>query len=514
MYMMNKRVIKIVDVLLRQKSYITIDHISEELNVSNKTIRNDLALVGEWLEEQQLKLIKKTGVGIRIEGDMNVKLHVMETISEKNNENVDFSPASRKIFIGMQLCSYDSCRIYELSNQLYVSRATIHKDILALNELLTTYKIQLHRKNNNGLSMEGKERHIRSFLLELMLRDNGYQRFLDIIRNEKHVCDGTLVFPGLEVSDDEIQDFMRCILSSNNRYIGSLTFQSLIPALLRMFVTYLRIQDQHYVSLSEGFIEELEAEPFYEETRALCDRIGNHYRITFPEMEIRYLQVYFLALQNSDNFNTREKEEAKQLTDRLLFSWNEQLNLPFTEDGKLRMAIYKHMCPAIIRLRHGIPNENPLLPEIHTLYSRTFEVAKKSASCIEDYFHCHMSDDEIGYLALHLAGSIERMKKPLDTLLVAHSGNGAGNLLVEKIKAQIPEVHIDSKESFFSIYERNLDGIDLIISTIELNLNTHIPVIQVNSLMHDYDLQRLEDVVKEYYNIKNDPLNFKTALHD
>ena len=37
---MNKRIM--VDVLLKQDSYITIDKISEELAVSNKTIRNDL----------------------------------------------------------------------------------------------------------------------------------------------------------------------------------------------------------------------------------------------------------------------------------------------------------------------------------------------------------------------------------------------------------------------------------------------------------------------------------------
>ncbi|MEG0469805.1 MAG: transcription antiterminator [Longicatena sp.] len=511
--MLNKRVIKIVDALLKQDSYITIDKISEVLQVSNKTIRNDLQLVGEWLEENQLSLIKKTGVGILIEGSKSAKLHVMEKINEKNNTMVDYSPQSRKIFIGMQLCSYDNCRIYELSQQLFVSRATIHKDILSLDDLLTTYTLQLHRKNNNGLILEGKERHIRSFLLELMLRDNGYQLFLDIIRNEHHACDGTLVFPGLEVSDDEIHDFMRCVLSSNNRYIESLTFQSLIPALLRMFVTYLRIQDKHYVHLSDDFLTELKGEPFYEETRALCDRLGNHYNIKCPEMEIRYLQVYFLALQSSDNFNIKEKEEAKQLTDRLLHTWSETLQLPFNKDDKLRTAIYTHMCPAIMRFRHGIPNENPLLPEILNLYANTFEITKKSMHFMEEHFHCTISKDEIGYLALHLAGSIERMKKPLNTILVAHSGNGAGNLLQEKISAHIPEVHIVSQESFFSIYEKKLDDIDLIITTIELNLKANIVCIQVNSLLRDYDIHHLQDAIKELYKLKNDPLNSKAALH-
>ena len=76
---MNKRIMKIVDVLLKQDSYITIDKISEELAVSNKTIRNDLQIVDQYLEENHLRLIKKTGVGIRIEGSVNDKLHILES---------------------------------------------------------------------------------------------------------------------------------------------------------------------------------------------------------------------------------------------------------------------------------------------------------------------------------------------------------------------------------------------------------------------------------------------------
>ena len=81
---MNKRIMKIVDVLLKQDSYITIDKISEELAVSNKTIRNDLQIVDQYLEENNLKLIKKTGVGIRIDGKVRDKLHVLESVREKN----------------------------------------------------------------------------------------------------------------------------------------------------------------------------------------------------------------------------------------------------------------------------------------------------------------------------------------------------------------------------------------------------------------------------------------------
>lgn len=193
---MNKRIMKIVDVLLKQDSYITIDKISEELAVSNKTIRNDLQIVDQYLEENNLKLIKKTGVGIRIDGKVRDKLHVLESVREKNKTLADYSPQARKIFIGMQLSAFDSCRIYELSEQLFVSRATIHKDILSLTKDLETFKIALHRKNNNGISMEGKEKNIRNFLLELMLRDNGYQMFIDIIRRMITAVTAPMYFPG------------------------------------------------------------------------------------------------------------------------------------------------------------------------------------------------------------------------------------------------------------------------------------------------------------------------------
>lgn len=508
---MNKRVMKIVDVLLKQQSYITIDRISEELQVSNKTIRNDLATVDEWLRDNQLQLIKKTGVGVWIEGSANKKLHILEHVREKNKTMIDYSPEARKIFIGMQLTTYDSCRIYELSDQLYVSRATIHKDILALTKTLDMYKIQLHRKNNNGISIEGKEKNIRNFILELMLRDNGYQRFIDIVRNDDYRCDGSLVFPGLEVSDDEVMDFTNCILHSGNSYINSLSFQSLILVLLRMFVTYLRIQDSHLVQLSTRFKEELELEPFYKEARDLSDRLSNHYRIQIPDMEIRYLQVYFLALQNSKDLSEEDKQEARLLARELLQSWSEQLHLPFDSDEELFQSIYTHLCPAITRFRHGIPNENPLMPEIYNLYSRTFEVAKQSVACVEKHFHCEVSDDEVGYLALHLAASLERMKQPLKTVLVIHGGPGAGNLLQRKLTVQIPEINIVSQETFFSIYERNLQDIDLILSTLELNVQAEIPVLQINSILHDYDILRLKDVIKEYYQLKNDPYSFITS---
>lgn len=512
--LINKRILTIVDILLKQDTYITIDKISETLQVSNKTIRNDLLLVGEWLQDNHLQLIKKTGVGIKIDGEREQKLHIIASIQERNKAAVDFSPQSRMIYIGMQLAIFDQCRIFELASSLYVSRATIHKDILSLINEIEQFHVEINRKNNNGISLQGKEKNVRNALLHLMLHDNGYHNFIKMVQRSNHPCDGSLIFPGLEVSDDEMKDFIDCILSSNMHYIKSLNFQSLALLILRCFTAYLRIQDGHIIHLSDTFLSELKKEPLYDEARALSDRIANHYHFTYPEIEIRYLQVYCLALQNTDDLSENDKHLAQDFTNSLIASWSKQLHLSFEKDKVLYRHLYEHLCPAIIRFRHGIPNENPMIDEIHQLYENTFSVVKNSISCIESYFSITLSENEIGYLALHLAAAMEQMKKPLSTILVCHNGIGAAELAYAKLHAQLPEIHIISKETFFSIYHIDLHDIDLIISTIPLKLPTRIPIIQINSILHEYDFIRLKESVIQLYKEKNNPLNHKMAQCD
>ncbi len=496
----NNRILNIVNLLLKSDNYITIDTISKELGVSNKTIRNDLKLAEEWLKENDLRLIKKTGVGVTIAGERSSKLHTLNLIKSKNKKLIDFSPEARKIYLALRLItSTENCRVYELANELYVSRATIHKDLLSLSPILDKHKIKLNRKNNNGISITGKERNLRNLLIELMLNDNGHDTFINIIKNDAYQCDGSFVFSGIDYIDDEYKEFINLILRSGNKYINSLLFQPLVMVLLHLFVAFIRAKDHHNVNLSEEFINELKYEPFYNEAKELTDLLSNKYNIAFSEMDIRYLQVYFISLQNNRTLNSENEKEAKALTNEIISS--------LYEDETFKNSLYTHFYSAITRFRHGIKIENPLMTEIKTLYKNTFNIMKKTSHIIEQRYNCQVSDDEIGYLALHLACSLESMKKPLKTVVVCHGGIGASNLLVRKLSTQIPEIQIVSQETFLSIHEADLNEIELIISTIDFNFTKNIPILIINNLLFDYDITRIKDIIKSYYKKKNDPLN-------
>ncbi len=505
--MQNKRILEIIRILLQQSDYITIQTITETLLVSNKTIRNDLATVADYLQENQLSLEKKTGAGIRINGGEEAKLILLKKISQKNRQLVNYSPKARKIYIGLRVINCEeNCRIYELASELYVSRATIHKDLSCLAEMLPDYHLQLIRKNNNGICIEGKERHFRDLMFDLMLEDNGYHSFVRIVQETDYPCRDDFIFDALDYTDFDIHHFVQRIIRSGNNYINCLPFNSLVSALLRIFIGVIRILDGHPVKLSASFMEDLQSQPLYPESQQLAAILENEYHITFSEEETRYLQIHFLSLQNRNGIPKTEQNEARQLATALMQYWENIFHRSFSEDLDLLESLTSHLGPALTRLRHGISIKNPLLSEIHAYYQNTFQIVKQSFLALSAQYPYRLNDDELGYITIHLAAALERTKQPLRTILVCHGGSGASNLLMRKLTAQLPEIQIFSQETFSTVSQCNLDEAELIISTMELNLQTDIPILQVNTLIHDYDILRLKEIIRKYYKAKNTPL--------
>ncbi len=505
--MQNKRILEIVRILLQQSDYITIQAITQILQVSNKTIRNDLMIVAEYLKESNLSLNKKTGAGVRIDGDEETKLYLLKEIIQKSRQMTDYSPQARKIYLGLRIINCEeNCRIYELASELYVSRATIHKDLFILSKTLPSYRLELIRKNNNGICIEGTERHLRDLMFDLMLEDNGYSEFVKIVKNAAYPCQNHFIFEALDYTDTDIHRLVQLIIHSGNYYINCLPFDSLVPALLRIFIIMVRNLGEHSVSLSETFMQDLQSQPLYPESRHLALLLQAEYQICFSEEEIRYIQIHFLSLQNKSRLPKDEQQEARMFGMALLRYWEDIFHRPFSEDTDFLESLVAHLGPAITRYHHGISIKNPMMSEIHAYYENTFQIVKKSMEILHIRYPYDLIDDELGYIAIHLAAALERTKQPLKTILVCHGGNGASNLLSRKLTAQLPEIEIVSLESFLSIQNADLSQIDLIITTIELSLSAEIPVLTINSLVHDYDILRLKKLIKKYYKAKNTPL--------
>ena len=197
----------------------------------------------------------------------------------------------------------------------------------------------------------------------------------------------------------------------------------------------------------------------------------------------------------------RDSTIAKEL----ISCWENDLKIPLTKDSKLLCSLRSHLNPAITRIKYGLPLNNPLLSDIYDTYPNTFKTVKRSAYIFKRILDVDINDDEIGYLTLHLACSIDRLKEPLKTVVVCHSGVGACELLLNKLNFEFNELKVIALKSATSLASFSLSGVDLIISTVPLDIDSDIRNITINPLLTKSDMLRLKVVIKEIYSQKNSP---------
>ncbi len=509
---MKDRIFLILMILLDSEEFITIDRIAKELSVSNKTIRNELIKLDEWLITTNLKLNKKTGSGIMLKGSIQDKFSIRQEITEMSKVAHDFSPQHRMNSIAIKLLgNKESLRVYNLAEEFYSSRATIHKDLEKVGNLLGKYKIELIRKKNHGLTVSGKERHIRTCLVDLILNDSDIKNLVDMVIGVEGNSDEDILLRTLQIKTGEMRKFLLTIRNTQNQYLEGLPLQTLVNILIMIFVTMRRYQMGYTISLSESFLKNLEGESFYEDVEQICENLKTQYGIILPEIEKRYLQVYFVG--QSKNFTTpsSNENEANDIANALISKWEDEIGQQMVDREELLESLVLHLIPAITRFKHGILVENPVLADIKKVHKYTFGIVMGSVEFIEKKFDCIMTDEEVGFLTLHLALGLDKMKKPLNTVLVSHVGVGASKLLQERLITQIPEIKIFSMESYYSIYDSVLEEVDLIISTIQLKLPKVKNIIYINPLIYDDDVMKIRNMIKPIFNLKNDPYEKEKA---
>lgn len=111
-----------------------------------------------------------------------------------------------------------------------------------------------------------------------------------------------------------------------------------------------------------------------------------------------------------------------------------------------------------------------------------------------------MTEEDIGYIALHFAASLERyiMNNSLKAIIVCSSGVGTAELLKTRITKKFQNIAIKGVYPAYILDSLELSDIDLIISTVNLEgVNLEKEVINVSPLLTDEDEEKINEHVKK-----------------
>jgi lichenan operon transcriptional antiterminator len=126
--------------------------------------------------------------------------------------------------------------------------------------------------------------------------------------------------------------------------------------------------------------------------------------------------------------------------------------------------------------------KNPLMDEIKTNLMFAYEVALCACSVINERFNCIISQDEVGYYALHLKVAMDEAgeKRKKSILLVCSSGRGSAQLLKidfwKKFKNYLEKVETCN---VFELSKIDLSEYTCIFSTVPINMHLTIPMFRI-----------------------------------
>lgn len=222
----------------------------------------------------------------------------------------------------------------------------------------------------------------------------------------------------------------------------------------------------------------------------MIENLERSCNVTFPESEIIFITLHLLGSKMTEHTASSiafEYHDLSQNIHELITCVSQELGIDMSKDNKLHTSLITHIKPAIHRIKYDMLQPNPLRQEVMRRYPQIIEAVSKHISPIEQDAAIRFNEDELTYITIHFASSIERVathkQSMIKVVLLCGSGIGTSQLLKSKLNHLYPEFHIWDAYSIYQLEESRLlqDNIDYVISTVPCEISA-VPVIHVDPL--------------------------------
>lgn len=502
----SKRLFELYKYLVEQKEPVSIQVLSQLLDVSRRTIRYDLDEIEDLIANYELNLVRKPNYGISLEGKKEVQSQVFAEFDHFYSSRHFRSARMRKYLILYKLFQKrEPILIFELADLLDVSSATVSKDLDQVEKWLENKNLTLIRKRNYGVEIKGEEIDIRhamktlinesyetDSMIELLNESNkninfknkagqGYSRELQNLLGE---LDLTEIEEIVKKAEDKLE-----IKFSDSAFSG-----------LTVHIAFAvsRLLSEQDIKIDPKRLKILKKKEEYKTAAEITKLLENKFEVKIPEDEIAFITIHLLGAQMRKGKATAEIEEndLDYIVDEMIRVVEKYFSVDLTDDHKLRSGLLIHLQAIVNRIIFDLPIKNPLLEDIKEKYGESFKAAKLAARIIQSEYYVEISEDEIGYLSIHFGAALERInyqqKQKARVAVVCSSGVGTTNLLEVRLKNEFKAVEIVKTLSSLEIEDNDiLDDIDFIISTIPLNLE-RIDVLEVNPFLTEEDIEKIK----------------------
>lgn len=458
----------IIQFLKDHNRYITSKTLASHFDVSIRTIKSYIKDINNQYED----LILSSNRGYRINAEFD-----FETIIFKEDY-------PRTTAILMAIIQNKNITIYHLLDSFYISESTLNIEFSKIRTILKDFELTLNISKGIA-NVIGLKRNKRKLLTHILFQEAS-ENFNDLSQLQNY-------FPNLNLDIQKTKEIIKHAFSEYDFFIND---YALVDLLLHILVL---LSQKNKTSDSKEALNQISTENYEEHQNIsfnIFKEITKIYPVNILSSDIDEISLVILSIGIALN-TTRltminlEKyipNEIIKLVEKIIHSIESYYYIQFEDEAfKLRFTVHIYNLLNRIKLNRII--KNPLLDSFKMNSPLIYDCAVNVAHTINQEYDVSIKEDEIGFIAFHIGGELEKQKEIKDSIkavLYFPTYHDFSNDLYQKI-IENNENNIYISSIISSLDNLDLDKIDLIISIHDLPIHLNVESVIISPFYSNKD---------------------------
>ena len=477
--------------LLNKTDTITAKEISDSLNVSVRTVKNDISLLRSKLEVFNILINSTPGLGYSLElskSKVSPK-DIITTINESVDSIKSFSTNyDRVIYIIKKLIDYyDGVNFEDLADEMYISLSTLRNDLKSVKEISEDFEVKLVMTKDKIIKFKGLELDIRNLIFEYYsnLKSN-------IIGLDEEYLSNKLIESikdGIVLSDYTIHN------------IASFTLIALLREMDGFNLIYpnTNFNDKKVFELTKRYIDFI-IEDF--------NIPINSHTMFYIFNQIKNKQVYY------DDRLINETDGIEEVIKDIIIESKTNFDIDFENEKEFIYALKLHIAALIQRVKNKMSTNIQVDYEHLRKYLFGCKMTMSAVEIIEKYYSLEIPMDEFVLLVYYFNGEILKQQRNKTKIIgfVSSRGRAENLMFINQLENNfyLPKYKVTTFENAHEL-KKQINNVDLVVTSNnalfqELNNNNIVDIRNphfVDEIRNLFHLQTIKNIeLNKYFKLE------------
>lgn len=517
--MFTRRQSKILELLLNNVQGLTGTKLAEYLEVSSRTVRNEISEINRiWENGSIVKSSRQRGYFIETVDIESVRDYFL---SEKHGRS-EIAVSDRGWMILGMVLKTGQADIFDIGDKLALSEPAVYKELSRFQKkLMSEYQSELIRMSGNRLRINEDEAKLRQTLFRIIKNET---------QNRVHNYSWFLRTFLYDDFDEEEYGWMEKLVKEyfDSRFI-QISDDGLYMAVSAVYITIVRNYQNHSAPAAKA------TESGHKVLTGFFDYLTAQ-GIKLEDGDIRILEGLLHSFKMTSDMSSESEigTLSVQILEDFCHDVMEKYHFDLWQSKEFYDNILIHIEYMMRRLETGYEVKNPILNDVKKQYPYAYEISMLMASIIYRYKNCYIQDDEISFIAIFVEHFLENINQKLKAVIISAARFSINSIVSSWIQTNFQnQIEVETL-----LPKHNLEKylkehrVDLIISIMDTYVHPSVATFRMDGIPNQYTLTamnalvhrirmnyRFREMIKVYFNerfirIYREKTEFEQVIRD